>query len=327
MRQTTLSDTGFDKYSKKTRKERFLDDMDKIIPWKELAEAIEPFYPKPKGAGRRPIGIERMLRIHFLQHWFNLSDPAAEEALYDSLAMRRFVGIDLGREPAPDETTICKFRHLMERHNLGDRLFGLVNVYLAENGLKVSRGTIVDASIIDAPSSTKNRKKERDPEMHSTRKGRQWHFGMKAHIGVDSGSKLIHSVVATPANVHDSQVLPDLLHGDETRVWGDSAYTGQKAVLSEAAPAARDFTQAKGSRYRKLTQEERSKNRTKSRVRAKVEHQFGIIKRQFGFTKVRYRGLAKNAHRLFVACALSNLVMAKRDLLKRSRLKQRATCA
>ena len=327
MRQTTLSDTGFDKYNKKTRKERFLDDMDKIIPWKELTEAIEPFYPKPKGAGRRPIGIERMLRIHFLQHWFNLSDPAAEEALYDSLAMRRFVGIDLGREPAPDETTICKFRHLMERHNLGDRLFGLVNVYLAENGLKVSRGTIVDASIIDAPSSTKNRKKERDPEMHSTRKGRQWYFGMKAHIGVDSGSKLIHSVVATPANVHDSRVLPDLLHGDETRVWGDSAYSGQKAVLSEAAPAARDFTQAKGSRYRRLTERERSRNRTKSRVRAKVEHPFGIIKRQFGFTKVRYRGLAKNAHRLFVACALSNLVMARRALLKRSRLKLQATCA
>ena len=327
MRQTTLSDTGFDKYSKKTRKERFLDDMDKIIPWQELTEAIEPFYPKPKGAGRRPVGIERMLRIHFLQHWFNLSDPAAEEALYDSLAMRRFVGIDLGREPAPDETTICKFRHLMERHNLGDRLFGLVNVYLAENGLKVNRGTIVDASIIDAPSSTKNRKKERDPEMHSTRKGRQWYFGMKAHIGVDSRSKLIHSVVATPANVHDSRVLPDLLHGDETRVWGDSAYSGQKAVLSEAAPAARDFTQAKGSRYRRLTERERSRNRTKSRVRAKVEHPFGIIKRQFGFTKVRYRGLAKNAHRLFVACALSNLVMAKRALLKRSRLKLQARCA
>ena len=198
MRQTTLSDAGFDKYRKQTRKERFLDDMEKIIPWAELAEAIEPFYPKPKGAGRRPIGVERMLRIHFLQHWFNLSDPAAEEALYDSRAMRRFVGIDLGREPAPDETTVCKFRHLMERHNLGDRLFGLVNEYLRENGLKVNRGTIVDASIIDAPSSTKNRKKERDPEMHQTRKGRQWYFGMKAHIGVDSRSKLIHSVVATP---------------------------------------------------------------------------------------------------------------------------------
>ena len=327
MRQTTLSDAGFDKYRKQTRKERFLDDMEKIIPWAELAEAIEPFYPKPKGAGRRPIGVERMLRIHFLQHWFNLSDPAAEEALYDSRAMRRFVGIDLGREPAPDETTVCKFRHRMERHNLGDRLFGLVNEYLRENGLKVNRGTIVDASIIDAPSSTKNRKKERDPEMHQTRKGRQWYFGMKAHIGVDSRSKLIHSVVATPANVHDSRVLRDLLHGDETRVGGDSAYAGQKAVILEVAPDAKDFTQAKGARYRKLTESERSRNRNKSRVRAKVEHQFGIIKRQFGFTKVRYRGLSKNAHRLFVACALSNLVMAKQALLKRRRLELQATYA
>ncbi len=327
MRQTTLSDAGFDKYRKKTRKERFPDDMEKIIPWAELAEAIEPFYPKPKGAGRRPVGVERMLRIHFLQHWFNLSDPAAEEALYDSRAMRRFVGIDLGREPAPDETTVCKFRHRMERHNLGDRLFGLVNEYLRENGLKVNRGTIVDASIIDAPSSTKNRKKERDPEMHQTRKGRQWYFGMKAHIGVDSRSKLIHSVVATPANVHDSRVLRNLLHGEETRVWGDSAYSGQKAVISEGAPEAKDFTQAKGSRYRKLTEAERSRNRNKSRVRAKVEHQFGIIKRQFGFTKVRYRGLSKNAHRLIVACALSNLVMAKQTLLKRRRLELQATYA
>ena len=327
MRQTTLSDAGFDKYRKKTRKERFPDDMEKIIPWAELAEAIEPFYPKPKGAGRRPVGVERMLRIHFLQHWFNLSDPAAEEALYDSRAMRRFVGIDLGREPAPDETTVCKFRHRMERHNLGDRLFGLVNEYLRENGLKVNRGTIVDASIIDAPSSTKNRKKERDPEMHQTRKGQQWYFGMKAHIGVDSRSKLIHSVVATPANVHDSRVLRDLLHGEETRVWGDSAYAGQKAVILEGAPEAKDFTQAKGSRYRKLTEAERSRNRNKSRVRAKVEHQFGIIKRQFGFTQVRYRGLSKNAHRLFVACALSNLVMAKQALLKRRRLELQATYA
>ena len=320
MRQATFSGAGFDKYRKQTRKERFLDDMEKIIPWAELSAVIEPFYPKPQGAGRRPVGIDRMLRIHFLQHWFNLSDPAAEEALYDSRAMRRFAGIDLGREPAPDETTICKFRHLMERHNLGDRLFGLVNEYLSENGLKVNRGTIVDASIIDAPSSTKNRKKERDPEMHSTRKGQQWYFGMKAHIGVDSRSKLIHSVVATPANVHDSRVLPDLLHGKETRVWGDSAYSGQQAVILEVAPDAKDFTQAKGSRYRKLTELERSRNRTKSRVRSKVEHSFGIIKRRFGFTKVRYRGLDKNTNRLFVACALSNLVMVKQTLLKRRRM-------
>lgn len=320
MRQDSFSDASFEKFRKKTRKEQFLEEMETIIPWKELTEAIEPFYPKPEGAGRRPIGIERMLRIHFIQHWFNLSDPAVEEALYDSRALRQFVGVDLGREPVPDETTICKFRHLMEKHNLGDQLFHLVNQYLKENGLKVSRGTIVDASIISAPSSTKNKKKERDPEMHQTRKGNQWDFGMKAHIGVDSRTKLIHSVVATPANVHDSQVLPDLLHGGETRVWGDSAYTGQKEAISENAPRARDFTQAKGSRNRKLTDEERARNRTKSSVRSKVEHQFGIIKRQFGFSKVRYRGLDKNAHRLFVACALSNIVMAKKTLLRRARI-------
>ncbi len=327
MRQSTFSEAGFDKYKKQTRKERFLGEMEQIIPWVELSAVIEPFYPKPQGAGRRPIGIDRMLRIHFLQHWFSLSDPAAEEALYDSLSMRRFVGIDLGREPAPDETTICKFRHLMEKHNLGERLFGLVNEYLGENGLKVNRGTIVDASIICAPSSTKNREKKRDPQMHSTRKGQQWYFGMKAHIGVDSRSKLIHSVVATPANVHDSQVLPELLHGKETRVWGDSAYTGQKAVISQVAPEAKDFTHSKGTRYRKLTEKERSKNRTKSRIRSKVEHQFGILKRQFGFTRVRYRGLEKNTHRLVVACALSNLVMAKKVLLRQRRLKLQATYA
>lgn len=317
MRQDSFSEAGFEKYRKKTRKEQFLDEMDHIIPWKELCDAIEPFYPKPKGAGRRPIGIERMLRIHFLQHWFNLSDPAAEEALYDSRALRQFVGIDLGREPAPDETTICKFRHLMEKHNLGDQLFHLVNQYLQENGLKVSRGTIVDATIISAPSSTKNNKKERDPEMHQTRKGNQWYFGMKGHIGVDSRTKLIHSVVATAANVHDSQVLPDLLHGEETRVWGDSAYGGQTQTITDYAPRAKDFTQAKGHRNRPLSDGERARNRNKSKVRSKVEHQFGIIKRQFGFSKVRYRGLDKNAHRLFTACALSNLVMAKKTLLRR----------
>lgn len=315
MKQKSLTD-GFEKYRKKTRKEQFLEDMEVIIPWKELCEAIEPFYPNPKGAGRRPIGIERMLRIHFLQHWFNLSDPAAEEALYDSRAMRRFVGIDLGQEPVPDETTICKFRHLMENHNLGDQLFHLVNQYLDENGLKVNRGTIVDASIINAPSSTKNKKKQRDPEMHQTRKGNQWFFGMKAHIGVDSRTKLIHSVVATSANVHDSVVIGDLLHGEETRVWGDSAYTGKTEAITDQAPRARDFTQDKGSRHRKLTEAERARNRNKSRVRAKVEHVFGVMKGQFGFTKVRYKGLSKNAHYLFVSCALVNLVMARKQLLK-----------
>lgn len=313
MKQQSLEASGFEVYRKKTRKEVFLGEMDQIIPWKELSEAIRPYYPDvPKGAGRRPIGLERMLRIHFLQHWFELSDPGAEEALYDSRAMRLFVGIDLGKEPVPDESTICKFRHLMERHNLGDELFRLVNVYLEEKGLKVSRGTIVDASIINAPSSTKNKDKARDPDMKQTRKGNQWYFGMKTHIGVDSQTRLIHSVVVTPANVHDSQVLGDLLHGNETRVWGDSAYTGQTHVIHERAPNAKDFTQRKGSRNRQLSERERSSNRHKSKIRSRVEHLFGILKGQFGYKKVRYRGLDKNAHAVFTKCALANLVMANR---------------
>jgi IS5 family transposase len=315
MRQKTFAEGTFEQYHKPTRRERFLTDMDKIIPWRELCDVIEPFYPKVEGAGRPPIGIERMLRIHFLQHWFNLSDPAVEEALYDSRAMRNFVGIDLGQEPAPDETTVCKFRHLLEAHNLGEQLFALIAGYLDENGMKVSRGTIVDATIIDAPTSTKNRRKERDPEMHQTKKGHQWYFGMKAHIGVDSRTKLIHSVAATAANVHDSQVLPDLLHGNETRVWGDSAYTGQGDIIRKEAPDARDFTQKKGRRNKPLNEEERSRNRTKSKVRAKVEHPFLILKRIFGFTMVRYRGLMKNANRLFVTCGLANIYMARKHML------------
>ena len=316
MRQHTLAEGSFEQYRKATRRERFLAEMDRVIPWSELCGVIEPFYPKPEGAGRPPVGVERMLRIHFLQHWFNLSDPAVEEALYDSRAMRRFVGIDLGREPAPDETTVCKFRHLLEAHHLGDQLFALIAEYLQEQGLKVSTGTIVDATIIDAPSSTKNRDGQRDPEMHQTKKGNQWYFGMKAHIGVDSRTKLIHSVAATAANVHDSQLLPDLLHGDETRVWGDSAYAGQADVLREHAPKAQDFTNKKGCRNRPLSDEDKSRNRTKSKVRAKVEHAFLVIKRVFGFSKVRYRGLDKNAHRLFVVCGLANLFMARRYLLR-----------
>ena len=315
MRQQTLADEGFERYRKPTRRDQFLAEMDQVIPWRDLCKVIKPFYPTPKGAGRPPIGLERMLRIHFLQHWFNLSDLAVEEALYDSRAMRRFVGIDLGREPAPDETTVCNFRHLLEAHNLGDQLFVLINAYLQKNGLKVSTGTIVDATIIDAPSSTKNKDGERDPEMHQTRKGNQWYFGMKAHIGVDSQNKLIHSVAATAANVHDSQLLGDLLHGEETRVWGDSAYTGQGEVMREHAPKAQDFTNQKGFRNRQLSDEDAARNRTKSRVRAKVEHPFLVLKHIFGFNKVRYRGLDKNANRLFVACGLVNLYMARRQLL------------
>jgi IS5 family transposase len=315
MQQQTFAEVTFEQYRKPTRRERFLDEMARVIPWGDLAGVIAPFYPKAEGAGRPPVGVDRMLRIHFLQHWFNLSDPAVEEALYDSRAMRQFVGIDLGREPVPDETTICKFRHLLEAHQLGEQLFALIRTYLAEQGLQISRGTIVDATIISAPSSTKNRTKERDPEMHQTKKGNQWYFGMKAHIGVDSRTKLIHSVAATAANVHDSQVLPDLLHGNETRVWGDAAYSGQREVIQQHAPKAQSFIQAKAHRHRPLSEAERTRNRTKSKVRAKVEHVFLVIKQIFGWAKVRYRGLAKNTNWLFVTGGLTNLYLARRRLL------------
>lgn len=199
MPQQTFAEVTFEQYRKPTRREQFLDEMNRVVPWAELVAAIEPVYPKAEGAGRPPVGVERMLRLHCLQQWFNLSDPAAEEALYDSRAMRQFVGIDLGREPVPDETTICKFRHLLEAHQIGEQLFARIGEYLVAQGLTINRGTIVDATIISAPSSTKNRKKARDPEMHQTKKGNQWYFGMKAHLGVDSRSKLIHSVAATAA--------------------------------------------------------------------------------------------------------------------------------
>jgi IS5 family transposase len=314
-KQMTLAATNFERYRKTTRREVFLAEMDRIVPWRELCALIEPVYPKA-GGGRPPIGLERMLRIHFLQHWFNLSDPAVEEALYDSAAMRKFVGVDLGREPAPDETTACRFRHLIETHDLARRLFEAVHRHLEACGIKIATGTIVDATIIAAPSSTKNAAKARDPDMHQTKKGNQWYFGMKAHIGVDSKTKVIHSVVATAANVSDSAVLPDLLHGDETRVWGDQAYRGQKPVIRKHAPNAADFVNRR-YRHRGVVDEvERGRNRTKSKVRAKMEHAFGVIKRTFGFTKVRYRGLEKNGDRLFVAAALANLFMVRRHLMR-----------
>ncbi len=307
MRQLTLAEAaGFERYGKLTRRATFLAEMEQVVPWDELCAVIEPVYPRP-GNGRPPIGVERMLRIYFLQHWFNLSDPAVEEALYDSASMRRFVKIDLGREPVPDETTVCKFRHLLERHNLGQALFERVKSHLAARGLKVSGGTIVDATIIAAPSSTKNAAKGRDPEMHQTRKGQQWYFGMKLHIGVDSKTKLIHSAVTTSANVHDAKMLPELLHGDETRVWGDQAYRGQRDVIRTHAPKALDFTSRRYRHRGVVDQVERRKNRTKSGVRAKVEHSFGVIKRVFSFVKVRYRGLAKNTPHSLVAGAFQSV--------------------
>jgi len=317
MRQQTFSSAGFEVHGKQTRRQRFLNEMDAIVPWRNLCRLIEPHYPKGN-RGRPPIGIDRMLRIYFLQVWFNLSDPGVEDALYDSVAMREFADIDLGREPAPDETTICKFRHLIEDNGLGERLFDAVNADLSTKGIKVGTGSIMDATIIAAPSSTKNEDGKRDPEMHQTRKGNQWYFGLKAHIGVDSKAKIVHSVTATAANVHDSQVIDDILHGKETRVWGDSAYQGQREAILKAAPHAQDFTHHRGNRASALSDAEVSKNRTKSRVRAHVEHPFRILKCVFGFRKVCYRGIAKNLNRLQVSFALVNLYMKRRKLMRRA---------
>ncbi|WP_367339781.1 IS5 family transposase [Aminivibrio sp.] len=314
-RQKTLANAStLEKYKKPTKREKFLAEMERIVPWKELYALIEPFYPKA-GKGRPPVGLERMLRIHFLQSWFNLSDPAAEEALYDMESLRRFVGIDLGNEPVPDETTICKFRHFLEAHGLGERIFQEVNAHLEEKGLRLSEGTIMDATIINAPSSTKNQDKKRDPDMHSTKKGNQYYFGMKIHVGVDSESRTVHSLVTTPANVHDSKMVEDILHGEENAVFGDSAYMGKTEEIAKKAPGALDLTQTRGTKNRKLTEEEKETNRLLSKTRSRGEHIFLIAKRIFGFSKVRYKGLAKNTNFVFVLFALSNLYMVRRDLL------------
>jgi IS5 family transposase len=305
---------GFERYTKKTRREIFLEEMEQVVPWRELCALVEPHYPKP-GNGRPPVGVERMLRIYFLQQWFNLSDPGVEEALYDSAVMRQFAGIDLGQEPVPDETTVCKFRHLLEEHKLGEKILGTVNLHLQARGVRITTGTIVDATILHAPTSTKNRGQQRDPEMHQTKKGNQWFFGMKAHVGVDSKTKIIHTAVATAANVADSRMLPDLLHGEETRVWGDQAYRGQTGVIKECAPRAQDHTHRRYRYKNGIDQEERAKNRTKSSVRSKVEHVFQVMKLKFGFVKLRYRGLKKNAHQLFVICGLVNLFLSRQKLL------------
>lgn len=314
MRQQTLaSQAGFEKYGRKTRREQFLDEMEQVVPWAELEALVRPHYPKGAN-GRPPVGLGIMLRVYFLQQWFNLSDPAAEDALYESAVLRRFAGVDLGRAPAPDETTILHFRHLLEKHSLGGAMLDAVNLHLEARGLRIATGTIVDATIIHAPSSTKNASGERDPEMHQTKKGHQWYFGMKAHVGVDAKTGIVHSVCATAANVADCHMLPDLLHGGARKVWGDGGYQGQGEAIRQAAPEAQDMT-CRRTRYKnRVDALQRAKNRSKSRVRAKVEHPFRILKRIFGFEKVRYRGLAKNFHRLCACFALANLYLHRKRL-------------
>lgn len=312
-KQLSLGD-GFRKYAKATRRSVFLGEMERVIPWSEIYALVEPVYPVA-GNGRPPRKLPLMVRAYFLQQWFNLSDPAMEDALYDSDSMRRFCGLDLNDEPPPDETTLCKFRHLLEYHSLGERLLEYVLSYLDSQGIKIGLGTIVDATVISAPQSLKNQDRQRDPQMRSGKKGNLWHFGMKAHIGVDSETKVIHSVKVTPGNVHDSACLGDLLHGEETRVWGDAAYMGKTDVIRERAPKAQDLTNRRWQHRTWVDEAERARNREKSKIRARVEHPFLVIKHLFGFAKTRYRGLAKNTHRLMVTCALTNLYMVRRRLL------------
>ena len=318
MKQHTLAmatdhNAQYEQYRKPTRRDAFLASMEQIVPWAQLCGVIEPHYPKA-GNGRPPVGLERMLRMHCVQHWFNLADEACEDALLDSTALRRFVGIDLGRERVPDATTLLRFRRLLEKHALGEALFAKVGQVLQAHGMKLGTGTIVDATLIGAPSSTKNADKARDPEMHQTRKGQQWYFGMKLHIGVDSDSGLAHRAVVTAANVHDKHPLPDLLHGREREVWGDCAYASQGELIASKAPRAQDLTNQRVRKGSATEELERMVNRTKSRVRARVEHVFGVVKRLWGFGKVRYRGLAKNATRAFVALGLANIYLARRRL-------------
>ena len=309
MKQMTLAAAkGFEVHGRSTRKAEFLARMEALVPWAEFCALIEPYYPKA-GGGRPPRGMERMLRMYCIAIWFNLGDEACEDALYDIAAFRDFCGVDLGRERVPDATTLLNFRHLLEEHRIGTVLFAKIGELLLANGMKLSGGTIVDATLIAAPPSTKNASGERDPEMHQSRKGNQWHFGMKLHIGVDSQSGLIHSASVTAGNVHDSQELPNLLHGEETRLYGDSAYRGAKLreQLKDLAPKAKDFTNKRAYRSRPLTEADKETNRRKSSVRSKVEHPFLTLKRIWGFAKVRYRGLAKNANRAFAMLALINL--------------------
>lgn len=318
MKQLSFSDAEYAGKRKRTRREVFLAEMDKVVPWARLAALIEPVYPKA-GNGRRPYPLETMLRIHFMQQWFSLSDPAMEETLYDIASMRGFAGLSLTRGSVPDETTILNFRHLLEKHQLAEQLLAQINALLSERGLLLRQGTIVDATIISAPSSTKNQSGTRDPEMHQTKKGNEWHFGMKAHIGVDADSGLVHTVTGTPANAHDITQASALLHGQETEVFGDSGYTGIEKREEVREHTVRWNVAMKPGRRRALPNSKLGTlieeiEQVKARIRAKVEHPFRVLKRQFGYSKVRYRGLAKNTAQIITLFALSNLWMARHRL-------------
>ena len=325
MKQISLATTGYELVTKRTRKRVFLDEMNLVVPWRtELVGLILPFTPVTGSKGGRPaFAVETMLRIHFLQQWFGLSDPAMEEALHDVSLYCEFARLDPGATRLPDESTILRFRHLLEQNNLSIQLLATINATLAQKGLMLKTGTVVDATLIAAPSSTKNSRGERDPEMHQTKKGSQWHFGMKAHIGVDADSGLVHTVIGTAANVNDVTQGHFLLHGDEQVVFADAGYQGATkraeatgvdwhVAMRPGKRRSLDKNSPWGSLLDKAEQ-------MKASVRAKVEHPFRVIKCQFGFTRVRYKGLAKNTAQLITLFALSNLWMARRTLLQGAR--------
>ncbi len=319
--QRSFSELEYATKKKVTRRDRFLGEINAITPWSALVTEIEPFYPKGEGRGRPPMGIERMLRMYIAQQCFGLSDEGAEDALYDSQAIRGFVGIELSRDAVPDATTLLKFRHLLEEHKLTECIFTAINVHLSSKGLMLKEGTVVDATIIAAPSSTKNQSEGRDPEMHQTKKGNQWHFGMKAHIGVDMHSGLVHTVVTTPANVNDVTQAHSLLHGKETMAFGDAGYQGVEKRPELKHPGVRWFVAMRPGKRRALPDTESGRledgiEKLKASIRAKVEHPFRYVKNLFGHKKNRYWGLAKNTAQLFTLFALANLVIAKRRLFE-----------
>ena len=320
MKQISLANTGFELVTKRTRKREFLDEMNLMVPWAELVALIEPFAPANK-TGRPAFAVNSMLRIHFMQQWFGLSDPAMEEALHDVPLYCQFAGLDAGMGRLPDESTILRFRHLLERNNLSAQIMATINATLAAKGLMLRTGTVVDATIIAAPSSTKNSSGERDPEMHQTKKGNAWHFGMKAHIGVDADTGLVHTVIGTAANVNDVTQGHGLLHGEETVVFADAGYQG--AMKRPEANGVEWQVAMRPGKRRALDKQTTwgqmldKAERIKASVRAKVEHPFRVIKCQFGFTKVRYKGLAKNTAQLVTLFALSNLWMARNRVLNR----------
>jgi IS5 family transposase len=318
--QASFSELEYASKKKQTRRDRFLAEIESVTPWAILEKTIAPFYPSSGGRGRPPIGLGRMLRMYIAQQCFGLSDEGIEDALYDSQAIRRFVGIDLSRESAPDATTLLNFRHLLESHQLTESIFNAINAHLAEKGLFLREGTIVDATLIAAPPSTKNKAGKRDPEMHQSKKGKQWHFGMKAHIGVDAQSGLVHTVIGTAGNVSDVTQAQALLHGDETDAFGDAGYQGvEKRAENLELPVNWHVAMRPGKRKllpgTALGDLLEPIEHAKASLRAKVEHPFHVVKNLFGHRKTRYQGLAKNTSQLFSLFGLANLVLARRWLL------------